>query len=154
MKLIALKPIRHAAGTIPVDGSFEADADFAQHTISKGLAVPETQRANIPWQGHGYWRVQPEWRGQTVVIVGGGPSLTKEQVDAAGHVVVGRAAPKVIAINNAIELAPWADVLYFCDARWYEWHRDRVRTSSCNASWTCAVCETTAPRVSRQQAMA
>jgi len=23
-------------------------------------------------------------------------------------------------------LAPWADILYFCDKRWYEWHTDLV----------------------------
>jgi hypothetical protein len=28
----------------------------------------------------------------------------------------------VIAVNDAYRLAPWADVLYACDARWWLWH--------------------------------
>jgi hypothetical protein len=29
----------------------------------------------------------------------------------------------VIAINDAYRLAPWADVLYACDAAWWRWHK-------------------------------
>ena len=66
-------------------------------------------------------RIQPEWAGATVAILGGGPSLTQEQVEAC------RGRVKVIAINNSVTLAPWADILYFCDAeRWYRWHSDWV----------------------------
>ena len=32
---------------------------------------------------------------------------------------------KVVAINDAYRLAPWADLLYFCDTRWWEWHKDK-----------------------------
>lgn len=53
------------------------------------------------------------WRGKTVVCIGGGPSLTQAQVDHCK----GRA--RVIAINDAYRLAPWADLLYFCDCRWW-----------------------------------
>ena len=28
----------------------------------------------------------------------------------------------MIAINNAGWLAPWADLLYFCDRKWFTWH--------------------------------
>jgi hypothetical protein len=56
------------------------------------------------------------WPGETVVCIGGGPSLTSADVDA----VRGRA--RVIAINDAYRLAPWADVLYAADAAWVEWH--------------------------------
>lgn len=28
----------------------------------------------------------------------------------------------MIAINDAYRLAPWADVLYACDADWWKWH--------------------------------
>lgn len=53
---------------------------------------------------------------QTYVLIGGGPSLTPEDVDA----VRGRA--RVIAINDAYRLAPWADVLYAADRKWIDWH--------------------------------
>jgi hypothetical protein len=54
------------------------------------------------------------WPGATVVCLGGGPSLTKQQVDLAA----GRA--RALAINDAWRLAPWADVLYACDWRWWQ----------------------------------
>jgi hypothetical protein len=62
-----------------------------------------------------YWSVPPLWPGATVGIIAGGPSLTQEQVDKLKGL-------KVIAINNAYLLAPWADVLYGCDKKWWKWH--------------------------------
>lgn len=62
------------------------------------------------------WIVPTLWEGQTVVCVGGGPSLTLDQLDY----VKGKAG--VIAINNAYELAPWADILYAGDRQWWDWH--------------------------------
>lgn len=55
------------------------------------------------------------WPGETVVCLASGPSLTPDDVNA----VRGRA--RVIAINTSINLAPWADVLYACDVRWWKW---------------------------------
>lgn len=57
------------------------------------------------------------WPGATVVCLGTGPSLTAADVAS----VRGRA--RVIAINDAYKLAPWADVLYACDAKWWAWHK-------------------------------
>lgn len=54
----------------------------------------------------------PDWRGQTVVVVGAGPGV----VDLAP--AQGRA--KVIAVNRSIELCPWADVLYACDEAFWD----------------------------------
>lgn len=54
--------------------------------------------------------------GGTVVCIGGGPSLTQADVDVC------RGKATVIAINDAYRLAPWADVLYACDAKWWGWH--------------------------------
>jgi len=31
----------------------------------------------------------------------------------------------VLAINNNYLIAPWAKVLYFCDEKWFNWHKDR-----------------------------
>ena len=59
------------------------------------------------------WAVPPIWRGATVVCLGGGPSLTA--ADAAQC----RGRARVIAINDAYRLVPWADLLYFCDYRWW-----------------------------------
>lgn len=61
--------------------------------------------------------VPRRWTGSTVVCLGGGPSLTADDVAYCR----GKAA--VIAINDAYRLAPWADVLYACDAKWWDWHQ-------------------------------
>ena len=66
-----------------------------------------------------FWSVPRLWDGETVVCLGGGPSLMQEQVDMC-H---GKA--RVIAINDSYLLAPWAGMLYFCDRRWYGWHENR-----------------------------
>lgn len=55
------------------------------------------------------------WQNATAVCVAAGPSLTKADVEY----VRGRA--KVIVVNRSIELAPWADVWYACDARFWKW---------------------------------
>jgi hypothetical protein len=54
---------------------------------------------------------------KTFALIGGGPSLTREDVELlCGQV-------SVIAINDAYKLAPWADALYACDAKWWDWHQ-------------------------------
>lgn len=67
---------------------------------------------------HPRWTVDPLWRGETVAIIGGGPSLTLEQVEAC------RGRCRVIAVNTAYKLAPSADILYWCDDAWGHWHRE------------------------------
>ncbi len=65
------------------------------------------------------WIIPRDWEGETVVCIASGPSLTKEDVEY----VRGRA--KVIAINTSGEIAPWADELYFCDRKWWNWHHEK-----------------------------
>lgn len=72
------------------------------------VAAPSFVFATVP-------RLLPD--GGTVVCIGGGPSLTPADVDYC------RGKAFVIAINDAYKLAPWADLLYACDARWWNWHR-------------------------------
>lgn len=57
------------------------------------------------------------WPGSTIVCLGGGPSLTPADVETC------RGRAKVIAISDAYRLAPWADVLYSCDAKWWDYHK-------------------------------
>lgn len=71
-----------------------------------------------------YWKVPREWAGQTAFILGGGPSL--RGFDA--EVLRGR---KIIAVNNSWEMAPWSEVLYFCDEKWWRWHGDKVTIGFC-----------------------
>lgn len=59
-----------------------------------------------------FWSVPREWPGETVFIVGGGPSVLGVDLET----LRGR---RVIVINSSVYKAPWADFLYFGDWRWY-----------------------------------
>lgn len=59
------------------------------------------------------WAVPRLWPGATIACLGGGPSLDARAVARL------RGRVRVIAINDAWRLAPWADALYACDARWW-----------------------------------
>lgn len=65
-------------------------------------------------------RVERFWEGLTVVCMATGPSLTPEQV-----AIVRASGAKVIAVNDSYLLAPFADVVYFADVKWWRWHKDR-----------------------------
>ena len=52
----------------------------------------------------------------TFVLIGGGPSLTVEDVEYV------RDRARVIVINDGYKLAPWAFALYAADSKWIEWH--------------------------------
>jgi hypothetical protein len=66
--------------------------------------------------------VERNWAGKTAVLIAGGPSLTQEQVDYCR----GRQDLRCIAINDSYVLAPWADLLYAADPRWWQWHKDKL----------------------------
>ena len=68
-------------------------------------------------QTRGVWSVPRDWPGATVVCLATGPSLTQADVD-----LVRGGGRRVIAINDAYRLAPWADVLYACDGSWWQAH--------------------------------
>lgn len=66
--------------------------------------------------------VEPRWPGQRCIVAATGPSLTQEMADLcrAAHA---RGTHKVIAVNDAYRLMPFADVLYACDAKWWDVHK-------------------------------
>lgn len=66
------------------------------------------------------WRIPEEWKGETVFVVGGGPSVAHQRPDR----LEGR---KVIVINSSYETCPFADILFFGDNRWHNEHRVRPR---------------------------
>lgn len=65
--------------------------------------------------------VERAWEGQTVVCFATGPSLSREQV-----AFVQAASVRIIAVNDAYLWAPFADVCYFADVKWWKWHKDRA----------------------------
>ena len=56
------------------------------------------------------------WPESTIVCVASGPTLTAEEL---AHV---RGRAPVIAVNDAVRLAPWADVLYSSDRGWWRYY--------------------------------
>lgn len=76
------------------------------------------------------------WAGHSVVILASGPSLTVEQCrdvhawrDRTPHC-------GVVAINTTFQCAPWADLLYACDATWWRAHVSEVRSVFRGELWT------------------
>lgn len=65
------------------------------------------------------WPVEKLWQGETVFLLGGGPSLR----DFDCSRLRGR---RVMAINQSCDLAPWADALFFTDHSWFLDNRDAV----------------------------
>jgi uncharacterized Rossmann fold enzyme len=64
------------------------------------------------------WKIPEEWPGETVFIVGGGPSVAHQRV----HRLEGK---KIIAVNSSYEAVPFASYVFFGDNRWHEEHRSR-----------------------------
>jgi hypothetical protein len=60
------------------------------------------------------WIVPTVWKGDTCVILAGGPSL--KGFDTG---ILRKSGIRTIAINDSWQIAPWADVCYFGDASWW-----------------------------------
>ena len=59
------------------------------------------------------WTPGRIWEGETAVVIGSGPSLTKQDREHTK----GRA--RVIALNREWRWTPWADILYVCDGKYF-----------------------------------
>ncbi len=70
-----------------------------------------------------FWSVPVLWPKSTVVILAGGPSLDLAQIR---HVAMARldGRCRVIAVNDAVYPAWWADWLHCSDNKWWVWHRN------------------------------
>jgi hypothetical protein len=58
-----------------------------------------------------YASCDPDWRGETVFIICGGPSLRSFDFER----LRGR---RVLVVNSSLYAVPWADALFFGDDRW------------------------------------
>jgi hypothetical protein len=72
--------------------------------------------AGVRAGGSPFWTIEPEWHGEIAFVIAGGPSVLSQNVDRLG----GR---KVIVINSSCYCAPWAEFLFFGDARWWRENR-------------------------------
>lgn len=89
-----------------------------------------------------FWTARAIWPSETCFIICGGSSLAGFDFDR----MKGR---KVIAINSSVFSAPFADVLFFCDARWWSWNNKRLAREYSGLAITSS--ELNAPGVHRMQ---
>jgi len=79
------------------------------------------------------WTVPRDWEGETVAVLASGPSMSQEVAN-----MVRAARCRVIAVNNQAipttcdgkvlpALAPWADMLYAADVKWWMEHAVAAR---------------------------
>ena len=59
------------------------------------------------------YRVPRMWEGETVAVLASGPSMSQEVADKVRGL-------HAIVVNDTYKLAPWADILYAADRRWWE----------------------------------
>lgn len=134
--LIAIKEIPGSIQIAPGQTFYEQNPEQREQLLRSGHArlaiAPAT--ATVPPE------LQPlEWKGATVVIIAGGPSLT---VDQCSDVEVWRREPapelrRVVAINTSFQRAPFADILYACDGAWWNiYHEQALATFPPYRCWT------------------
>jgi hypothetical protein len=105
---------------------------MVDRAVSKIVAIDETResRATIPpqekhrrianvWKYDNYTYIDPIFLGDTIYIVGGGPSLKGFDFNRLKD-------KTVIAVNKAFLQLPFAQVLYWSDTRFFEWHSKEI----------------------------
>jgi hypothetical protein len=82
------------------------------------LARSEARHVNAPYNPLHEVLDDGAWEGEPCFIIGGGPSLKGFDFNRL------RGQGRVIAINRALEYAPWADVVFFMDWKLYKRYHD------------------------------
>jgi len=100
MRKVVHQPIKRVPGEYVAPAS--PQRDWTKHN-------PHGPRGIVPWAAPRLFE------GKVVCIIGGGPSLKSFDVS----VLEGQ---HCIVVNNSYKLAPWADILHFADASWWQWN--------------------------------
>ena len=72
------------------------------------------------------WEVPPIWMGSTVFVIGGGPSVIGADLCLTWEQRERLFSSHVIGVNNAGFLDDRIDVLFFGDAKWFNWNEERL----------------------------
>lgn len=97
-----------------------------QRDETRGARRKKILRRRAGWPIDRFGEVERAWPGATVVCCAGGPSLCAGQLERVrAEIGKTRQQIRLIAVNDAYRLAPFADLCYFADARWWRWHKDR-----------------------------
>ncbi len=136
MWMIAIKEIPGSVSLIvPGQQFIEPDPERARIWLKNGIAEmankpPEERKTNRRgWDGL-------LWDDMDVCIMASGPSMSQEQANQIKAWRTGRTDRKVATINTTFRLAPWADVLYACDCRWWDIHHQEVSEKVTGERWT------------------
>jgi len=90
--------------------------------IGKSAAIIPHKELNVNLQkvkNKPIFNIEPLWLGETVYIIGGGPSLENFNWNN----LIGK---KTIAINKSILSYPNANILYWTDSRVYGWYKNEI----------------------------
>jgi hypothetical protein len=68
------------------------------------------------------WVVPRMWEGQVAAVLASGASMNEDIAEQIRKEVTIR----TIAVNNTFKLAPWAEILYAADARWWDVHKEEA----------------------------
>lgn len=80
-------------------------------------------------------RISADWQ-CPVVVAATGPSLTAEVAAKVRRARWPSEKCRVVAVNDAYRLLPYADILYACDERWWGLHIDSIRQTFHGERWT------------------
>lgn len=75
------------------------------------------------------WTVGPGWTGEDAFVICGGTSVRPDLVDR----LRGRPGAHVVVINSSYLIAPWAEILFFADDRWWAREVSEGRLSTLQA---------------------
>jgi hypothetical protein len=80
-------------------------------------------------------RIEANWN-CPVIVAATGPSLTAEVAARVRRARWPEEKCRVIAVNDAYRLLPYADILYACDETWWKVHIDGVQKGFHGERWT------------------
>lgn len=87
--------------------------------ITTKINAKKEPKINIKQDKLNYSTVEQIFKGETVYLIGGGPSLKNFNWDR----LIGK---NVIAINKAFYHYPKSQVMYWTDSRFYTWYKDDI----------------------------
>lgn len=122
MELVALRAFSHSVGTVEAGQKFKVARSYGQELVRAGIASGEAPRGR--------------WAGGTAVAMGSGPSLTAADVELVRAWRAGGAGRYVAVTNTTFRTAPWANLLYAADKKWWDVHYKEASSTFEGELWT------------------
>ena len=68
-------------------------------------------------------RINPSWAGEPCIVAATGPSLTPAVISQVRYKRIGFGW-RVLVVNDAYKVMPWADAMFACDNSWWAENKD------------------------------